>query len=120
MIRHRSLGRALIALVPVFLAVGASSLIIGLSGIELSPLTTVSGPLVIATCSEFSVLILGRFLEERQRGLSAREGCDRAASRTGRAFFTSAVTTIGGFAVLIGSALPLLRSASAPSPPVRW
>ena len=108
-IRHRSLARALIALVPVFLAVGASSLIIGLSGIELSPLTTVSGPLVIATCSEFSVLILGRFLEERQRGLSAREGCDRAAARTGRAFFTSAITTIGGFAVLIGSALPLLR-----------
>jgi hypothetical protein len=32
-----------------------------------------------------------------------------AASRTGRAFFTSAITTICGFAVLIGSALPLLR-----------
>lgn len=108
-LRHRSLSRALIALVPVFLAVGVSSLVVGLSGIELSPLTTVSGPLVIATCSEFAVLILGRFLEERQRGLSARDACSRAASRTGRAFFTSAVTTIGGFAVLIGSALPLLR-----------
>jgi predicted RND superfamily exporter protein len=108
-LRYRSLGRALIAMVPVFLAVGVSSLVIGFSGIELSPLTTVSGPLVIATCSEFSVLIMGRYLEERQRGLSAAEACDRAASRTGRAFFTSAVTTIGGFAVLIGSALPLLR-----------
>ena len=108
-IRHRSLGRALIALVPVFLAVGVSSVVVGLVGIELSPLTTVSGPLVIATCAEFSVLILGRFLEERQRGLGAKDACDRAAARTGRAFFTSAVTTIGGFAVLIASALPLLR-----------
>jgi hypothetical protein len=75
----------------------------------LSPLTTVSGPLVIAACSEFSVLILGRYLEERQRGLTPQEATNMAAGRTGRAFFTSAITTICGFAVLIGSALPLLR-----------
>jgi hypothetical protein len=79
-----------------------------LVGLTLSPLTTVSGPLVIATCAEFSVLILGRYLEERQRGLDPRASSDKAAARTGRAFFTSALTTIGGFAVLIGSALPLL------------
>jgi predicted RND superfamily exporter protein len=108
-LRFRSFTRALLALVPVFLAVGVSSLIVGFSGIALSPLTTVSGPLVIASCAEFSVLILGRYLEERQHGLSPREGSDRAAARTGRAFFTSAATTIGGFGVLIGSALPLLR-----------
>jgi hypothetical protein len=109
MLRFRSLTRALLALVPVLLAVGVSSLVVGLLGFTLSPLTTVSGPLVIASCAEFSVLILGRYLEERQRGLSPRDATDTAASRTGRAFFTSAVTTICGFAVLIGSSLPLLR-----------
>ena len=108
-LRFRSLVRATLALVPVLIAVGASSLFVGLLGFELSPLTTVSGPLVIATCAEFSVLILGRYLEERQNGLSPRESTDTAASRTGRAFFTSAMTTIGGFAVLIFSPLPLLR-----------
>jgi uncharacterized protein len=108
-LRFRSLTRALLALVPVLLAVGVSSLVVGLLGFTLSPLTTVSGPLVIASCAEFSVLILGRYLEERQRGLSPRAATDTAASRTGRAFFTSAVTTICGFAVLIGSSLPLLR-----------
>ncbi len=108
-LRLRSFPRALLALVPVGLAVGLSSMIVGLVGITLSPLTTVSGPLVIATCAEFSVLIFGRDIEERQRGLDPREATDKAAARTGRAFFTSALTTIGGFAVLIGSALPLLR-----------
>jgi len=107
-LRFRSLSRALLALTPVMLAVGASSLFVGLSGIKLSPLTTVSGPLVIATCAEFSVLILSRYLEERQIGRDPRDATDTAARRTGRAFFTSAMTTIGGFAVLIGSALPLL------------
>ena len=108
-VRFRSLSRALLALVPVLLAVGVSSLVVGLLGFTLSPLTTVSGPLVIASCAEFSVLILGRYLEERQRGHEPRAATDLAASRTGRAFFTSAMTTIGGFAVLIGSSLPLLR-----------
>jgi predicted RND superfamily exporter protein len=108
-LRFRSLPRALLALVPVFLGVGASSLIVGLLGIELSPLTTVSGPLIIASCTEFSVLILGRYLEERQDGLDPRTASDTAAARTGRAFFTSACTTIGGFAVLMVSPLPLLR-----------
>ena len=108
-LRFRSLSRALLALVPVFLAVGASSLIVGLAGIQLSPLTTVSGPLVIASCTEFSVLIFGRYLEERQSGLASRAASDTAAARTGRAFFTSAATTIGGFAVLMISPLPLLR-----------
>ena len=108
-LRFRSLTRALLALIPVLLAVGVSSLVVGLLGFSLSPLTTVSGPLVIASCAEFSVLILGRYLEEHQRGLAPRAATDTAASRTGRAFFTSAVTTICGFAVLIGSSLPLLR-----------
>ena len=73
-LRFRSVSRALLALVPVLLAVGISSLVVGLLGFTLSPLTTVSGPLVIASCAEFSVLILGRYLEERQRGLSPRRG----------------------------------------------
>ena len=55
------------------------------------------------------MLILSRYLEERQRGFLPREACDLASARTGRAFFTSAATTIGGFAVLIVSPLPLLR-----------
>jgi uncharacterized protein len=109
LVRLRSLGRAALTLVPVGLAIGTSSVIIGGFGLTLSPLTTVSGPLVIASCTEFSVLITARYLEERQGGRTPGDASTRAARRTGRAFFTSAATTVGGFAVLIGSALPLLR-----------
>lgn len=109
LVRYRSPARAVLTMIPIGLAVGVSTAIVGATGITLSPLTTVSGPLVIATCTEFSVLIMARFLEERQRGLEPEEASAQAARRTGRAFFTSALTTIGGFAVLIGSAMPLLR-----------
>jgi len=109
LLRFRSLGRAVLTLVPVGLAIGASSVIVGVFGLTMSPLTAVSGPLVIASCTEFSVLITARYLEERQNGMTPKQASDHAAKRTGRAFFTSAATTIGGFAVLIGSAMPLLR-----------
>ena len=103
----------LVAIVPVTMAVGTSSLVVALAGFKLSPLTTISGPLVIATCTEFASLILARHLEERGRGLSPEEASERAGARTGKAFVTSALTTVGGFAVLMFSALPLLRDFGA-------
>jgi uncharacterized protein len=107
-LRKRDLARGLLTMVPVLLAVGTSATLVRLLGITLSPLTTVSGPLVVATCADFSVLLVARYAEERHRGLDPEESTRVAAERTGRAFFTSALTTLGGFAVLMFSSLPLI------------
>ena len=113
LIRYRSPVRMLMAIVPVTMAVGTSSLVVAAAGFKLSPLTTISGPLVIATCTEFASLILARYTEERERGLSPEAASAQAGARTGKAFVTSALTTVGGFAVLMFSALPLLRDFGA-------
>ena len=94
---------------PVLIAVGISSLVAWAFSIELSPMTAVGGPLVIAACTEFTSLILLRYVEERRRGYEPREAVDVAASRTGRAFVVSALTAIAGVLVLSFSSLPLLR-----------
>lgn len=106
--RYRNLTRGLLTMIPVLLAVGSSAVLVRLLDITLSPLTTVGGPLVVATCAEFSVLLIDRYAEERARGFNPDEATTIAARRTGRAFFTSALTTLGGFAVLMFSSLPLL------------
>lgn len=108
-IRLRSIVRALLSLVPVLIAVGAASLFAYFFNLKLSPMTAVGGPLVVAACTEFTSLILLRFIEERRRGLSPREAVDVTASRTGRAFIVSALTAISGVAVIATSSLPLLR-----------
>ena len=95
-------------MIPVLLAVGTSAVLVRLLGVTLSPLTTVSGPLVVATCAEFCILLVARYAEERDRGRDPTTSTRVAAERTGRAFFTSALTTLGGFAVLMFSPLPLL------------
>jgi uncharacterized protein len=105
---YRNLMMALLPLVPVAIAVGLSSLVTLASGRELSPLTSVTGPLVIATCTEFSVLILARYVEERRRGLDPAGAVERGGVRIGRAFVASGLTTVGGFGVLALSAYPLL------------
>jgi hydrophobe/amphiphile efflux-3 (HAE3) family protein len=107
-LRYRDLARGLLTMIPVLVAVGTSAVLVRVLDITLSPLSTVGGPLVVATCAEFSVLLIARYAEERQRGLDPEVSTKMAARRTGRAFFTSALTTLGGFAVLMFSSLPLL------------
>ena len=108
-VRLRSIIRALLSLVPVLIAVGAASLFAYVLGLKLSPMTAVGGPLVVAACTEFTSLILLRFVEERRRGFTPRAAMEVTASRTGRAFFVSALAAVSGIAVIATSSLPLLR-----------
>jgi predicted RND superfamily exporter protein len=108
-VRLRSIVRALLSLVPVLIAVGMASLVAYAFSLKLSPMTAVGGPLVVAACTEFTSLILLRFVEERKRGLPPKEAVDVVAARTGRAFIVSALTAIAGVAVIATSSLPLLR-----------
>jgi len=108
-VRLRSIVRALLSLVPVLIAVGAASLFAYALELKLSPMTAVGGPLVVAACTEFTSLILLRFVEERRRGFSPRAAVEVTASRTGRAFVVSALAAIAGVAVIATSSLPLLR-----------
>jgi hydrophobe/amphiphile efflux-3 (HAE3) family protein len=108
-VRLRSVIRSLLSLVPVLIAVGTASLVAFAFSLKLSPITAVGGPLVVAACTEFTSLILLRFVEERRRGLNPEEAVEVAASRTGRAFIVSALTAVSGVAVIAASSLPLLR-----------
>ncbi|MGV3760407.1 MAG: efflux RND transporter permease subunit [Actinomycetota bacterium] len=105
---YRRPAAVVLPLLPVVTAVGASALAIDLLGLELTPLTTVSGPLAIAITTEFSVLMLARFLEERASGADPSTAVARAAARIGRAFLASGLTLLGGFVVLAVSPMPLL------------
>jgi hydrophobe/amphiphile efflux-3 (HAE3) family protein len=106
----RSLRRAVLTLVPVLTAVGASALLVDVLGLQVSALGALSSPLVVAICTEFSVLIVERYLEERRAGRPPDEAAATAALRIGRAFSASGLTVAGGFAALAASGFPLLTS----------
>jgi uncharacterized protein len=106
---YRSWRRALFPLVPTVLATGWASLLLWLMGIPLNPMSAALGALTIAIATEFGVLLVGRFHEERSGGAGVEEALHRAYSRTGAAVLASGVTAIAGFAVLIASDVQMLR-----------
>ena len=75
----RSPARALVPLVPVVLASGWSALVAFGTGIPLNPMSAMLGALVIALCTEFSVLLSERYGRSRRRPLAG--GCARARYR---------------------------------------
>ncbi|MGN6258618.1 MAG: efflux RND transporter permease subunit [Solirubrobacterales bacterium] len=109
----RSWRKALVPLVPTVLATGWASLLLWITGIPLNPMSAALGALTIAIATEFGVLLVGRFHEERAGGAGVEEALRRAYARTGAAVLASGVTAIAGFAVLIASEVQMLRDFGA-------
>src|SRR5205807_2517171 len=87
---HREPRRALLPVLPTALAAGWAPLVVLLLGRiprvgdtlgAFNPLTVVLGALVIALGTEFGVVLLGRFYEERARGLGPDSAPAGAGSR---------------------------------------
>ena len=106
---YRRLRLALFTIIPVGAVIAWSSLDMYLIGIPLNPLTAVMGVIIIGIGTEFMVLLMGRYEEEKQQGLSPREAMVKAISKIGRAIVITAVTTLGGFGVLIASNFVMIR-----------
>ncbi len=107
---YRNPAKAVLPLLPIVLALSASSVVLYFLGIELNPLTSVSGPLIIAMGTEFTVLLMSRYFEEREKGVTPRVAMDVASLRIGRAIAASGLTVIGGFLALVFSNFPLIES----------
>jgi predicted RND superfamily exporter protein len=105
----RSLGRALVPVVPIALATGWSALILFATQIPLNPMSATLGALVIAISTEFSVLLAERFRQERAAGHPLAEALARTYRSTGRAVLASGITAIAGFGVLVFSNITMLR-----------
>jgi MMPL family len=112
---ERDLRRAALPLLPTAIAAGWAPLILLVLGLlpgnlgrtlgSFNPLTVVLGALVIALATEFGVVLLRRFDEERARGLDPDDAAAAALAVTGKAIRVSALTLGAGFAVLAASAL---------------
>jgi predicted RND superfamily exporter protein len=111
---YREPRRALLPVLPTALAAGWAPLLILVLGKlpgagdtlgSLNPLTVVLGALVVALGTEFGVVLLHRFYEERARGLDPDEAAAAALHGVGRSILVSAATLGAGFAVLAISGL---------------
>jgi len=106
---YRRIGSTVFTIIPVGAVIAWSSLDMYLIGIPLNPLTAILGVLIIGICTEFMVLLMGRYEEEKRLGLPPRDAMVTALSKIGRAIVTTALTTLGGFGILIVSNFVMIR-----------
>ena len=102
--------KALLAVLPIGLIIGWSSITMSLLGIDYSPLTAMLGALIIGTGVEFTVLLMMRFYEERGNGEEPLAAMTIAMAKIGRAIIASGLTVIAGFgALLLARDFPVLQ-----------
>ena len=107
---YRSFTRMLVPLVPIVVAGGWSAVIVSSLDVSLNPLSTVTAVLVTAIATEFSVILAGRYFQEREGGSSMADSLRFTYGRTGMAIAASGITAIAGFAALAASDIGMLRN----------
>jgi len=106
---YRSVRRTLVPLVPIVVAGGWSAVIVASLDLSLNPLSAVLTVLVIAISTEFSVILSGRYFQERAEGRGMADALRFTYGRTGLAVAASGLTAIAGFAALAVSDIQMLR-----------
>lgn len=106
---YRRLSSVVFTIIPVGAVIAWSSLDMFLIGIPLNPLTAILGVIIIGIGTEFMVLLISRYEEEKRQGQLPQDAMVTALSKIGRAIVTTALTTVGGFAVLIASDFVMVR-----------
>lgn len=110
---YRNWRKAIAPVLPVILVTGWSSGVMWLLDIELNPLTAIMSALIIGIGTEFGVLLLERYWEERALGMTPSEAINQAVAKVGQAVTASGLTVAAGFGALLASSFPALREFSA-------
>ncbi|MDR2944722.1 MAG: RND family transporter [Methanosarcinales archaeon] len=103
---YKSIGPVL----TIGLVIGWSGLVMYAFHIVYTPMTAVMGCMILGAGSEYSILLMERYYEEKSRGLNSTEAMRTAVTNTGIALVVSGTTTIFGFLALTASSFGMLSS----------
>lgn len=107
---YKKIGQALLPAFPILIVLGLSPLTLYMMGESYNPLTLGLSALVLGIGSEFTILILERYIEESNAGMNNHDAMMKSISQVGSAITVSGLTVIGGFAAIIFVSFPVLSS----------
>lgn len=110
LLAFRSLKYALYSLLPIVLVLGFSPGTLYMLDLSYNPLTIALSCLVLGIGTEFTILIMERYREEKSKGLSTKEAITVSLSKVGQAIAVSGLTVMIGFSTLLFVSFPVLRS----------
>jgi hydrophobe/amphiphile efflux-3 (HAE3) family protein len=101
---------AISPIVPIIFLVGWNGGIMYLLGIDYTPLTAVLGSMTVGVASEYTILIMERYKEEREKGRELLEAVRMSVKKIGTAITVSGATTVFGFAALTLSSFNIVSN----------
>ena len=107
---YRDILKALAPLIPMIVVIGWSGIVMYAFDIVYTPMTAVLGCMILGVGSEYSILLMERFYEEKPKSASSAEAIRTAVTSTGIALVVSGTTTIFGFLALVASDFPIIGS----------
>lgn len=107
---YRRLKYAFYPLLPILFVLGYSPGTLQLLGLSYNPITITLSALVLGIGTEFTILIIERYREEKKRGIAATQAIKTAVCNVGQAIMVSGLTVIGGFSTLTMTGFPMLNA----------
>ncbi|MDD1707962.1 MAG: hydrophobe/amphiphile efflux-3 (HAE3) family transporter [Methanoregulaceae archaeon] len=107
---YRNAIKAITPVIPIMMIVGWNGLVMYLLGIDYTPMTATLGSLTIGVASEYTILIMERYYEEKANGLSVIDSVKHATRQIGTAITVSGMTTVFGFAALLASSFNMISN----------
>ncbi|RXE55354.1 hydrogenase expression protein HypA [Methanoculleus taiwanensis] len=101
---------AISPIIPIIFIVGWNGAIMFILGIDYSPMTATLGSMTIGVASEYTILIMERYQEERARGREKVEAIRQAVQKIGTAITVSGMTTVFGFSALLLSTFNIIKN----------
>jgi len=104
----KSVVRALIPMAPIIVVIAISGALMWILGIPQTTLSISTNSIILGLGVDYSIHIMHRYKEEREKGAEPRDAIQTTISRIGKAIVTSGLTTAGGFAAMMLSPFPLM------------
>ena len=103
LIIYRDWIKAFAPVVTMFMVIGWAGGVMYYSGLEYTPMTATLGALILGVGSEYAILMMERYYEEKDKGLAPVDAMREASTKIGKAIIPSGLTTMFGFSALIAS-----------------
>ncbi len=104
---YRDPIKAVLPILPMIVVIGWMGGVMYITGMVYTPLTATLGALILGVGSEYAVLTMERFYEEKTKTTNNIKALRTAIGSIGVAIFASGLTTVFGFSALIASPFPM-------------
>lgn len=105
---YRDWLKALVPIIPMFVVTGWSGLVMSYLNLVYTPMTATLGALILGIGCEYSILMMERYFEEKDKGISPLDAIYNTVASIGAALLASGATVVFGFAALISSPFPII------------